>query len=60
MFFLEPSCGSNNFQCDNKEGCILRTWKCDGLKDCSDGSDEKDCREYLKECYQPESDSETS
>lgn len=32
-------CDVNQFQCKNKQ-CIPVSWHCDGLKDCSDGSDE--------------------
>lgn len=32
-------CQENQFQCKNKL-CIPVAWHCDGVKDCSDGSDE--------------------
>lgn len=38
-------CEENQFQCRN-ERCIPAIWKCDEDDDCSDNSDEADCREY--------------
>lgn len=32
-------CPDNQFQCKNKK-CIPVSWHCDGVSDCSDGSDE--------------------
>ena len=45
-YFCEPPlagdhrCQDNQFQCKNKQ-CIPVSWHCDGMKDCSDGSDEE-------------------
>lgn len=36
-----------NFMCSNGR-CIPGAWQCDGLPDCFDESDEKECREYIK------------
>jgi len=32
-------CRKDSFTCDNGQ-CIYKQWRCDGVKDCSDGSDE--------------------
>nr|XP_035962547.1 low-density lipoprotein receptor class A domain-containing protein 3-like isoform X1 [Halichoerus grypus] len=34
-----------NFMCGNGR-CIPGAWQCDGLPDCFDKSDEKECREW--------------
>lgn len=38
------SCDSNQFQCANGQ-CINIEWKCDGVVECTDNSDELNCRE---------------
>lgn len=34
------TCGPESFQCDDGD-CSVKSWVCDGEKDCKDGSDEK-------------------
>ncbi|KAI5103736.1 basement membrane-specific heparan sulfate proteoglycan core protein isoform X13 [Silurus meridionalis] len=40
----ETECEDGQFQCKNKK-CIPTIWRCDDDDDCSDNSDEEDCRE---------------
>lgn len=42
-------CTPEEFTCKSSEGeCIPMSWVCDGNSDCSNGSDEATCSEYLK------------
>lgn len=45
---IEDGCADDEFTCDNGQ-CIRNHYKCDGRRDCADGSDES-----LKTCYQGE------
>ena len=38
------------FNC-KEGGCLLATSVCDGINDCSNGDDEKNCRKLLFVCF---------
>lgn len=46
-----PGCKADQWQCDKYEwhsvSCIAEYQRCDNITDCADGSDEKDCREFV-------------
>lgn len=46
FLFFPPAtdeCEDGQFQCNNKR-CIPTIWRCDDDDDCSDNSDEENCR----------------
>ena len=42
---LLVTCRDDQFACANQEECIRASYRCNGLTDCSDGSDEQ-CSKY--------------
>lgn len=47
VLFISAACAALEFQC-NDGSCIQSEWTCDTDRDCRDGSDEVNCREFCK------------
>lgn len=49
MCTLVPACGEHQFGCD-EEKCLLLSARCNGVADCIDGTDERNCGKSHKCC----------
>ena len=43
---ITVTCSSGAFRCSNRQ-CIRSSDRCDGNRDCTDGSDERNCSKFL-------------
>ena len=46
LFLENIDCGEGFFNCADGKMCIVDTQACNGIANCRDGSDEKNCGKY--------------
>lgn len=48
--FSDITCATDRYTCSNGQ-CIPKNWLCDGSDDCSDGGDERECKDQVIVCF---------
>lgn len=50
LFLANSTCNPSEFKCDGRK-CLSNSKRCDGVVDCRDYTDEKNCRKFLIDQY---------
>ena len=46
IYFIGLGCSADTYQCDSG-ACLPIETRCNGLRECPNGSDERNCRMYI-------------